>query len=84
MPELPPERVPAPAAAWPAYVGSYEDTTGALGKFHVFVDGDALRAGLDGGQRPPVGWGLRGTFVRDVNGKVEYFVTRAGVARRLP
>jgi CubicO group peptidase (beta-lactamase class C family) len=84
VPELPPERVPAPAAAWPAYVGSYEDTTGALGNFHVFVEGGALRAGLDGGQRPPIGWGVRGTFVRDAGGKVEYFVTRLGVARRLP
>jgi CubicO group peptidase (beta-lactamase class C family) len=84
VPEVPPERVPAPAARWPAYVGSYEDTTGALGRFHVFIDGDALRAQLDGGQRPPVGRGLRGTFVRDAGGEVEYFVTRVGVARRLP
>ncbi len=83
VPERPPERVPAPAAAWPAYVGRYEDPTGALGKFHVFVDGDALRVRLDGGQRPLVRGGLRGTFVRDANAGVEYFVTRVGVARRL-
>jgi CubicO group peptidase (beta-lactamase class C family) len=84
VPEGPPERVPAPAVTWPAYVGSYQDATGALGRFHVFIDGDALRAGLDGGQRPPVGWGLRGSFVRGADGEVEYFVTRVGVARRLP
>lgn len=84
VPERPLERVPAAAAAWPAYVGRYEDPTGALGKFHVFIDGEALRVRLDGGQRPPVRRGLRGTFVRDANATVEYFVTRVGVARRLP
>lgn len=84
VPEVRRERSPSSPTEWPAYVGSYEDTTGTLGKFHVFIDGDALRVRLDSGQAPPTGLAMRGTFVRDASGKVEYFVTRAGVARRLP
>jgi CubicO group peptidase (beta-lactamase class C family) len=82
VPEGRRERIPSPITAWPAYVGSYEDQTGSLGRFHVFVDGGNLRMKLDGGQRPPFPLG-GGTFVRDANGDVEYFVTRLGVARRL-
>ncbi|HEY2514116.1 MAG TPA: serine hydrolase domain-containing protein [Polyangiaceae bacterium] len=83
VPEGPRERVPADAARWSDYVGHYADTTGALGEFTVFVDGDALRAERPKGQRPVFVVG-NGVFVRDANGRVEYFVTRSGVARRLP
>jgi len=83
VPEAPREQAPADTARWADYVGRYEDATGALGKFTVFVDGGSLRAERPKGQaRVPVVGG--GTFVRGADGKVEYFVTRAGVARRLP
>jgi CubicO group peptidase (beta-lactamase class C family) len=85
VPEHGGKRLPPPAADWPAYVGRYQDTTGALGNLRVFIDGDTLRAEQSGGEprvfRHPA---VRGTFVRDANGRVEYLVTRAGVARRLP
>jgi CubicO group peptidase (beta-lactamase class C family) len=83
VPEVGAERSPAPADAWPAYVGSYEDSTGPLGRFHISLEGGLLRVHLDGGQRLRLPGGLRGTFVRDADGAVEYFVTRLGVARRV-
>ena len=81
VPEMQPQ-APSTIADWPAFVGDYEDQTGLLGKVHVYIEGDALRARRDGGERqiPIVGGG---TFIRDANHRGEYFVTRAGVARRV-
>ncbi|MEO8917616.1 MAG: serine hydrolase domain-containing protein [Polyangiaceae bacterium] len=83
VPERPREQAPADAATFPDYVGRYEDATGALGKFTVFIDSGSLHAERAKGQRRVFVVG-GATFVRNADGKVEYLVTRAGVARRLP
>lgn len=83
VPEVGHARIVPPVSARSDYIGRYEDPVAALGRFHVYLDGDDLRVQLDGGQHPPFSAGLYGTFVRDARGAVEYFVTRVGVARRV-
>lgn len=81
--EAPDPFVPAPPTSWAAYVGTYDDPSGGLGRFEVLVDDGSLRAHF---LRPPVGLpvGLEASFERDASGAVEYLVTRIGVARRIP
>lgn len=67
------------------YVGRYADPAGLLGRFEVQpLENGGLVMRLLGGQRGLIPSKLVGVFWRGHDGKVEYFVTRAGVARKLP
>jgi CubicO group peptidase (beta-lactamase class C family) len=82
VPEEPRARVGTPAATWSKYCGFYDDAHGALGHFEIKLDQGRLWMHLQGGQAGPIPASLRGAFESDPHGNVEYFVTRAGVARK--
>jgi CubicO group peptidase (beta-lactamase class C family) len=83
VPEAAPAHVPKSQEAWRAYVGEYEDVSGRLGRFAVRLrDGHLWLEEKKGGQRGELPRGLRGRFETDENGRVEYFVTRFGVASK--
>lgn len=82
VPEAAAPRFPALASALGEYVGTYDDPFGALGRFAVVDEGGVLGARLES-PRGPIAGGLRATFERDASGRIEYLVTRAGIARRV-
>jgi CubicO group peptidase (beta-lactamase class C family) len=83
LPAEPPVDHHTSPRTWTDYVGTYDDPYGALGRFKVTLDGSKLLMTLLGGQRATIDVkALHGVFWRDASGKVQYFVTRVGVARR--
>jgi CubicO group peptidase (beta-lactamase class C family) len=81
-PETPRARVLTPPSTWAKYTGSYVDPTGALGEFDVVLKNEKLWFVPHDGKRGQVTHNLRGSFEAGPDGSIEYFVTRAGVARR--
>ncbi len=75
-------RVATPPESWAQYAGFYSDPSGALGQFEVTLRAGKLFMKRQGTRLTPLPATLRGNFVSDASGNVEYFVTRLGVARK--
>jgi CubicO group peptidase (beta-lactamase class C family) len=82
VPVAAPARLATSQEVWRAYVGEYEDVSGRLGRFAVRLRDGRLWLEEKGGQRGELPKALRGRFETDENGRVEYFVTRLGVASK--
>ncbi|HET9930089.1 MAG TPA: serine hydrolase domain-containing protein [Polyangiaceae bacterium] len=82
VPEVPRARVQTLPESWEEYVGRYGDAVGALGEFEIALRGGHLWFERKAGR--PLPSTLRGRFERDASGKIQYFVTRMGVAERRP
>ena len=81
LPATTPPNRHTPPSTWSDYEGVYEDPAGVLETFTVSLHDDRLRLEYPRQlQAPPEAY--TGVFWRNAQNHVDYFVTRAGVARR--